>query len=102
MKYSISIFFLFSFLIFSFFIHADAFNVPDTSIPRTRLERFFDLDKSGKINAYERGLINTYRVRHWRLARSKAQKKFDLNQNRMLEPQEELAYEKSRQKRLAL
>ena len=93
---------LFFFLIFQFFfiaaVVADVFNAPRTSLARTRTEHFFDIDKNGDINAYERGLINTYNRTRWRLARSRLQKKFDKNGDRMLDPREEIAYKKERDK----
>ena len=51
-------------------------------------EKFFDLDKNGWLNPYERALLATYNRFHWEMADSKKKKKFDYNQDSMLEPRE--------------
>lgn len=59
-------------------------------------EKFFDLDKNGWMNLYERSLLATYNRFHWEMADSKKKKKFDYNNDSLLGPQEWEMYKKSK------
>lgn len=62
-----------------------------------KAEHFFDLDKNGWLNSYERGLLTTYQRFGWKLANTRAKRKFDGNGDRMLSPYEWEKY-KNREK----
>ena len=58
-------------------------------------EKFFDLDKNGVLNRYERELIATQKKFGWEMASSEKKKKFDNNSDFMLGPEEWERYKKS-------
>ena len=62
-----------------------------------KLVRFFDLDQDGKLNIYENKLVQTHLSTKWPLANTQEKKRFDYNNNWMLEPNEWAAYYRAHQ-----
>lgn len=62
----------------------------------SRSEKFFDLNEDGFLNLYERNLIVTHKRFGWPLAKTRKQRKFDLNHNHLLEPEELAQYQKEK------
>lgn len=65
-------------------------------VSRRNPEKFFDLDRNGSLNLYERALLDTHKRFGWKMATSRKKREFDFNQDHMLEPFEWEQYKNRR------